>query len=147
MRHLMAVVSLLALLGCATEGDISRLPVENVDASYKKKTLRWSGTFGGSTSTYYIKAFNKDGMIALCGVRVGEQAGVADDLADVWFEGASVYIGRRGNRIASARFIGAVEPDTPRDKMEAYCIKTTTPAEDTVIYQPIGLVGGAIEIW
>lgn len=145
MRLLIAAVGMVALMGCVADGTL--LPQENVDASYTEVTLRWSGTFGGSTTTYYIKSFEKDGMIALCGVRVTEVSAVADDLADLWFEQGQIAIGSRQNTVTSARFMGAVPPSTPRDQMMARCIKTNTPATDSLLGASPRVVGDEIVIF
>lgn len=145
MRLLMAAVGLIFLSGCAA--DYALIKSENVDSTYNKRTLRWSGTFGGTTTTYYIKAFRKDGMIALCGVRIMEAAAVADDLAGTWIERAQVYLGSRENTVASGRFIGEVLEGTPLDQITARCIKTKTPATDSTLFYPIGLVGDPVEIF
>ncbi len=144
MRLLAAAVGLLALTGCVTEGTL--LAKQDVEDSFTEVTIRWAGTFGGTTSTYYIKSFEKDGMIALCGVRVGEEGGSADELTDKWFEQGQVAIGSRKNTITSARFIAAVPPSTPRDQMTARCIKTNTPATDSLLGASPRVVGGEVVI-
>ncbi len=144
MRLLAAAVGLVALTGCVAGGTL--LAKQDVDDSFTEVTLRWAGTFGGTTSTYYIKSFEKDGMIALCGVRVSEEAAVADDLAGTWVEQARVAVGGRQNTIASGRFMNEVPAGTPRDQMTAMCIRTITPATAALLAVTPRLVGGAVEI-
>ncbi len=142
MRYLWAVVGLILVSGCAADDVL--LMREDVDSTYHLRTIRWSGTFEGGTTTYYIKAFRKDGMIAVCGVRIMEPSGWADDLAETWIDRSRIYVGSRQNTVASGSILGAVDPT---DKLTARCVKTKTPAPDNTAFFPIGLVGSAVRIY
>ncbi len=119
------------------------LPREQVDNSYVKQTFVWSGGFAGETSTAYIKLFEQDGKIAVCGAR-SNMSGIAGDLLERWFDNAYVVSGYSRTRIVTASFIIDFEPDTPRDQITASCMLTNTHAEMELLASSVTIRGGTV---
>ena len=146
MWRYLTVAYLVVLAGCMSPGVSAMLPKEAVDATYTEGTIRWAGTFGGLTSTYYVKTYELDGMMAVCGARVSERTGFFDDLADQWFVQAFVVVGSRDNKIVSASFMAEALPETPRSEIVANCVKSTVSATETLLNARAAVTGEGIEI-
>lgn len=140
-RSSIACLAALLLTSCVTSGD--PLPPTVVDDSFDKISVRFSNSLGTpETVTYYLKIFDQDGMIAVCGTSVLLNKGVIDQLMDRWLDEASVALNSRSNTIVSARFIGQVEAG--QKTKPANCVKTATPATPDSLSARARLVGNTV---
>jgi hypothetical protein len=136
----------LFLVGCASTDIGTIIAQQPIDSSFEKITLRWKGTFGGANSVYYLKTFEQDGKVAVCGARVNEDTAVFDDLSDTWFDKAYVTIGSAQNKVASARFITGIDAPTVGRGAMARCVRTEAPANYSNLNGRARVRGGAITV-
>jgi hypothetical protein len=139
---LVSLIALIGLVGCKTTDNYTLLPQRYVDNSYDTKRIKWRGTFRDAISVYYLKLFDDNGTLGICGARVSERTGVFEDITSDWFDQAFVVIGRRpGKRIASARFLSETDPDLKKNQIKARCIKTTIPATQDLLISSVRVTG------
>lgn len=139
-------VMVLALPGCETTGSPTKLSDTFVDSSFEKKRIRFRNSLGTPVyQYYYLKVFETEGKIALCGVAVQADGGFMDELWDRWLENAYVVINHRSDKIASARFMNRVGA-TERQK-RARCIKSDRAAARHLLNGRAGLSGGSVTVF
>lgn len=149
----MRLISLLAfatmvlvLPGCETTGSTVKLSDTVVDRTFDKKHIRFRNSLGTPVfQTYYLKLFESDGKLAICGVAVRANSNFMDELWDRWLENASVVIDERSNRITSARFMNMVDEDA--NPKRARCIQTQRLATDGLLLGRTGLVGSSVTVF
>lgn len=73
-------LSLALILLSACVPPQKELPPQLVDDSFNNYTMRWGGTFRGSSTKVYIKTFDHGGMLAVCALR-DEDVGTAEQLS------------------------------------------------------------------
>ena len=113
------------LVSCASPGQ--PLPSTVVDGTFQTRAILFRNTAGTPERvTYYLKLFDQDGMLAVCGVWVTLGKGAMDQLIDRWFDEAFVVMQKSSKRIVSTRFFGQIEASTKIKP--ANCVKSTTPA-------------------
>ena len=135
------LMAALLITSCASFGD--PLPPTVVDDTFRKITLQFRTSLGRpETVQYYLKLYEQDGKLAVCGVSVLTGRGVVDQLADLWLNEAFVYVRNRSNHIVRARFIGQVPAS--RISKPANCIRTETPATPALLRARVGLTGGSV---
>ena len=91
------------------------------------------------TTTIYIKVFDQDGKIAVCGVWVQLGKGAMDQLIALWFDEASVFLKNKSNKIVRASFIEQTQEHN-RSK-RATCVKSDTPATPELLNARVGFDG------
>jgi len=143
MKYILISLSLLiAVTGCKTSDNYTLLPERYVDNTFDTKRIKWRGTFRDAISVYYLKLTDENGILGICANRVSERTGVFEDLTSEWFDQAYVVIGKRpGKRIASARFVTDSDPDLPKHRRKARCIKTTIPVTQDLLLSSVRITG------
>lgn len=136
----------LTLPGCKTVGSPTSLTDTTVDRTFDKKRIRFRNSIGTPVyESYYLKVFEVDGRIALCGVAIRSEGGIMDELWDRWLENAFVVINERSNKITSARFMNMVDRnDNPK---RARCVKTDRIATTSELAGRTGLAGSSVTVW
>ena len=144
MNKALSVMAGLLLAGCVTTGVGSILPQQRVDDSFDKRTLRWSGDFGGARSIYYIKTFEESGKLAVCAARIMEDTAIFEDLSNSWFDQAYVMIGSNDNPVVSAQFVAAVKQPLSGGDIMARCVRTDAPASVSNLARRVFVSGGEV---
>ena len=85
LRFLAILVAIATLSACTyniseegfyQSGNPYRVSDQVADESYEKFSLFWWGEYAGHRSNVYLKRYNKDGRLVICGMRV-RSAGLA----------------------------------------------------------------------
>lgn len=129
------------LLSCAES--YTNLPRQYIGKDFQRMSLtNRIGAHKGVKVRYYLKTFDKDGYLAICGAYLSE-GGIADAFGE-WVSQASVTIGSRDNVVAPARFMAEVHRGGDRS---ARCVKTTVKAESYLLYGRPRLVGRSVRMY
>ena len=116
------------------------LPSTVVDDTFQKHSLTFNNTAGTpETVTHYVKFFDKDGIIAVCGVWVLLGKGAMDQLIAQWFDEATIVLNSRSNKIVSSHFIAQASENTQSKR--ATCVKSAKPATPALLNGHIGFDG------
>ena len=141
-RLAIAPIAALLLASCAAMFG-ENMPSTVVDNTFTKRTIKFSMGAGiPEDITVYLKVFNQDGMLAVCGVSGLTGKGVLDQFMDLWKNDAFVAVKSASKKIVSARFIGQIE-EYEKTK-PANCVKTTTPSTPELLNARVTLAGGSV---
>ena len=108
------------------------------DDSYEKIKLFWWGEFAGRYSTMYVKRFEVDGRLVICGMRV-RATGFAESLEDAWFHGANFVID--GADITKMGFLLAQSEKHAVSGEVVACMNTGWPAHYSLMTKKIRVDG------
>ncbi|MBT5050685.1 MAG: hypothetical protein HOM58_19435 [Rhodospirillaceae bacterium] len=143
MLRLMAVILLMPLLLSCAE-TYTDLPRQYIDRDFQRVSLtNRIGAHKGIKVRYYIKTFEKEGKLAICGAYLNDGTGIAEAFGE-WVSRASVTIGSRDNIVAPARFMGEVYR---RGERAARCVKTELVADDFLLNGRARLVGKSVRMY
>lgn len=146
MRKLreLSLAAALALVAAACQsggpGGPSLTPLESERAYplYKKLTVRWGADSSGTKTDVYLRRFDKDGRLALCGFRT-PATGMDEVLIHKWFRNAQLMVD--DEVVASASFLVPRQAETHEFDAEARCVQTDLEATVMRLYSGMRLQG------
>ncbi len=147
--RLFAVVALAAIVSSCSYSHISgeglyqygrpfQMADRVSDETYEKLKLYWRGDFKGRHSTVYVKRFDVDGRLVMCGLRVRD-VGLREALEIEWFAGGNFVID--GADIVSTRFLRAQSEKFVGDGEVVSCMNTGWPAHESLMTKQVYVDG------
>lgn len=117
---------------------LTNLEGERAHRLYKKLTVRWGEDATGTKTDVYLRRFDKDGRLALCGFRT-PSPGMDEILIHKWFRNAQLTV--NDEVIASASFIVARQAKAHQWDAQARCVQTNLEATPMRLYGGMRLQG------
>jgi len=152
LRFLAILVAIVTLSACTynisaeglyQNGDPFRVSDQVTDESYEKLSLFWWGEYAGHRSNVYLKRYNKDGRLVICGMRV-RSAGLASALETEWFEEGEIVID--GANIVAMDFLRPQDDQFNKEGDAASCVNTGWPAHESLMTRKIRVDGMPVRL-
>ena len=136
----LAAVLTLVVPACQSGGGpgLTHLEGEKAHRLYKKLTVHWGEDTAGTKTDVYLRRFDKDGRLALCGFRT-PSSGMDEVLIQKWFRNAQLTVD--DEVIAAASFIVARKAKAHQWDAEARCVQTDLEATPMRLYGGMRLKG------
>lgn len=127
------------------QGGPSLTPLESERAYplYTKLTVYWGADKTGTKTDVYVRRFDKEGRLALCGFRT-PGTGIDEVGITKWFRNARLMVD--DEVIAAASFIVPRQAKAQQYDAEARCVQTDLEATVMRLYSGMRIQGGNVTV-